>query len=292
VFDAVAALERTDVDAGHSGATIPRFSVREGLGEDDIEFGELGYARVAVESYGVFSRRKQEGRLPAGTRFQVSLPTPMSPVSTWVDPAHRATLERPYELAMHREVVELMAAIPHEDLAIQWDVCQEVLMIEGRAGFEPWFDDVWQSILSRLSRAATWIPADVEMGYHLCYGDYKHQGPMVDLPDASDLVRLANDMSDAIIRPINWIQLPVPRDRDPASYLKPLGGLRLHPETELYLGLVHLTDGRAGTLRRIEAAQQVIQRFGVSTECGFGRRNPETVRELMELHRDVADPYV
>jgi methionine synthase II (cobalamin-independent) len=192
---------------------------------------------------------------------------------------------------MQREVAEIAASIPHEELAIQWDVCQEVLMIEGLAGFEPWFDDVWQGNLDRLARAAAWVPPDVEMGYHLCYGDYKHEGPMVDLPDATDLVRLSNGIADAIARPINWIQLPVPRACDAASYLNPLKDLRLHRETELYLGLVHFTDGRAGTQRRIDAAKRVVADFGVATECGFGRRRADTIRPLMELHRDVAAPH-
>jgi hypothetical protein len=48
----------------------------------------------------------------------------------------------------------------------------------------------------------------------------------------------------------------------------------------------------AGTRARIETAQKVIPSFGVGTECGFGRRPPETVRPLMELHAEVAEPVV
>jgi hypothetical protein len=28
--------------------------------------------------------------------------------------------------------------------------------------------------------------------------------------------------------------------------------------------------------------------FGIATECGFGRRPPETVPGLIDLHREVA----
>jgi hypothetical protein len=28
--------------------------------------------------------------------------------------------------------------------------------------------------------------------------------------------------------------------------------------------------------------------FGIATECGFGRRPPDTVSDLIELHREVA----
>jgi hypothetical protein len=49
-----------------------------------------------------------------------------------------------------------------------------------------------------------------------------------------------------------------------------------------------LTDGLDGARRRLAAAREVVTDFGVATECGFGRRPPETVLALLDLHRDVA----
>jgi hypothetical protein len=80
----------------------------------------------------------------------------------------------------------------------------------------------------------------------------------------------------------------VPRDRSDLAYFEPFAGLALGPETDFYLGLIHLTDGLEGTKRRIEAARHVVPEFGVGTECGFGRRPPETVHELLRLHAEVA----
>src|SRR5271170_3585457 len=37
--------------------------------------------------------------------------------------------------------------------------------------------------------------------------------------------------------------MPVPRERDDVAYFAPLKVLKLHPRTELYLELVHRTDG-------------------------------------------------
>jgi hypothetical protein len=84
--------------------------------------------------------------------------------------------------------------------------------------------------------------------------------------------------------------MPVPRNRDDVAYFAPLHNLHLHPETELYLGLVHYTDGVEGTQRRIAAAQKVIVDFGVATECGLGRRRSETIPELLRIHSEVAAP--
>ena len=101
---------------------------------------------------------------------------------------------------------------------------------------------------------------------------------------------MANGLSAAVTRPIAWIHIPVPRNRTDDAYYGPLRNLKLRPETQLYLGLVHFTDGVKGTLRRIEAAQKVVSDFGVGTECGFGRRPPETIPDLLRIHAEVAGP--
>jgi hypothetical protein len=39
-----------------------------------------------------------------------------------------------------------------------------------------------------------------------------------------------------------------------------------------------------GARRRLAAANKFNADFGLSTECGFGRRPPETIPELLKLH--------
>jgi hypothetical protein len=56
----------------------------------------------------------------------------------------------------------------------------------------------------------------------------------------------------------------------------------------LCLGLVHHTDGVEGTRRRIAAAERFVSGFSIATECGFGRRRPETIAELLQIHTEVA----
>jgi hypothetical protein len=102
------------------------------------------------------------------------------------------------------------------------------------------------------------------------------------------MVRVANRLSRAIGRSIDWIHMPVPRGRTDDAYYAPLKDLRLRPETRLYLGLVHHTDGLAGTRKRIAAAQKVVGDFGIATECGLGRRAAETLPKLLEIHAEAA----
>ena len=70
--------------------------------------------------------------------------------------------------------------------------------------------------------------------------------------------------------------------------IAPLALLRLQPETELCLGLVHYTDGVVGTRRRLATAEKHVQNFSIATECGFGRRAPDTIPELLRIHAEVA----
>jgi hypothetical protein len=99
---------------------------------------------------------------------------------------------------------------------------------------------------------------------------------------------MANRLTDGIKRPIQLIHMPVPRDRSDDAYFAPLKNLRLKPATELSLGLVHHTDGVAGTRQRLAAAEKLVKDFSIATECGFGRRRPETIAELLSIHAEVA----
>ncbi len=92
---------------------------------------------------------------------------------------------------------------------------------------------------------------------------------------------------------INWIesQSPVFEQHDDA-YFAPLQGLAVRPETRLYLGLIHFSDGVEGSRRRLAAASKVVEDFGLATECGFGRRAPETIPQLLKIHAAVADDKV
>ncbi len=267
---------------------LPRVKLRSQAASDEITFGQLGYADAAKASYADFSRLKQTGVIPAGCRFQVSLPTPLAPINVFVAPQDKAVVEPPYEARLLAELDEIAAAIPHNDLAIQWDVAVEMAIWEGL--WPTHFTDVKTGIIERLVRIGNRVPADVELGYHLCYGDYQHSH-FAQPVDTTNSVEVANAVSAALKRPINWMHLPIPRDRSDDAYFAPLRNLKLRSETELYLGLVHFTDGVAGTRQRVEAAQRVIPEFGVATECGLGRRPPETIPDLLRIHAEVASPF-
>ena len=132
------------------------------------------------------------------------------------------------------------------------------------------------------------IPPTVELGFHLCYGDRGHRH-FIEPKDCANLVEVANGIAERVQREIQWVHLPVPRSRNDAAYFDPLRHLTLAPATTLYLGLVHQTDGLAGTQTRMAAAARVVPDFGIAAECGLGRRDPATIRDFLKLHAAAAD---
>src|SRR5258708_19776773 len=85
------------------------------------------------------------------------------------------------------------------------------------------------------------VPAAMELGYHLCYGRPADEH-CVQPRDAGIMVEIVNAVSAGVRRPIQFFHLPVPKPRTDDAYFAPLAGLKLPPETELYLGLVHRDD--------------------------------------------------
>lgn len=284
IFARNPALEFNPPDPNSYGS-LPQFKLRPGVAADELLFDNTGYADAALASYQVFFQLKQSGAIPTQYRFQVSLPTPLAPVIAFIVDEECAIVQPAYEKAMFADLDRIAANIPHDELAIQWDVAIEFGLLEGVAFTN--YAHVKADIIEQLVRLGNHVPEDVELGYHLCYGDAGHKH-FVEPEDTSKLVEVANGISAGLKRSLNWISMPVPRNRSDEAYFAPLKNLQLHPETELYLGLVHLTDGVEGTRRRIEAAQRVIANFGVATECGFGRRPAETIPDLLRIHSEVA----
>ncbi len=282
----------TLADSGAGGPVWGVLKLAEGVRPEDVRFGELGYAREARASYEDFRTAKARGELPAGLRFQISLPTPFAVVFGQFTPEALPTAEAAYERAMAKEVETICAAIPRSDLCIQWDVCFEMVIWDGSSPYWRWplAGEARTGIIDRLQRLATAVPDEVELGFHLCYGDLDAQH-FFDPADASAMTGLANAISGAVARPIAYMHMPVPIARSDDAFYAPLAGLQLHPETELFLGLVHGGDGIEGAERRIAAARRHAPAFGVAAECGMARaRTPEIVRRILQVHAGVTEP--
>ncbi len=268
-----------------------KYQLRPGIAPDDVRFDNLPFARIAIESFRELERTRRTGKIPQAVRYQVTLAGPISVIRRFIaDETAQEALIPAYEQGLIGEVQRIAAAVPHDQLAVQWDVASAVFERLERGEptrFGRTRDQMIGTFVAAHARLGMGVPPDVHLLYHLCYGDANHKHSIE--PSTSRLlVEFANRLSAEIGRSIELIHLPVPRNRLDDAYYVPLADLVLRPETKLALGLVHHTDGVDGTRKRIAVARRYRSDFAIATECGFGRRPPETIARLLEIHAEVA----
>ena len=266
---------------------FPKLCLAEGVDPGEVTFGELGYAREAKGSYLDFCAARERGEIPQGVRFQVCLPTPMGVIYAFCTARDVLAIDTAYEKAMIREVERICRAIPHRDLCIQWDFCHEMIILDGQPqNHFPTLKASMEDIMARMRRLCGAVPRDVDVGVHLCYGDFGAHH-ILEPRDMGPMVAVANAMANSIERPLQYIHMPVPIARNDEAYFTPLKDLRF--PGELYLGVIHAADGVEGTKKRMATATKYVAKFGIACECGIARaRKPELVRRLLELHAAAA----
>lgn len=263
----------------------PPLRLKPGADARDISFGALGFDRTAIASYEIFTTSRGAGIVPAEARFQVAMPTPFAPVYNFIAYESQAAVQPVYDAAMRAELETICTVIPHEDLAVQWDVATEMSIFEELHPAP--FDDPWDVLIGRLAALSGWVPSDVALGYHLCYGSMgnKHWKEPEDLKIC---VKVANAVLKRVDRLVHWFHMPVPIERDDDAYFEALADLALPDGCTLYLGLVHDGDGIEGTRRRIATAARHFPDFGIATECGLGRRAAADVPGIFAVHKACA----
>jgi len=263
----------------------PVFGIRPGVSE--LHWDTWPRIDDAIEGYAVFSKLRADGVIPGGLRFQVGLPFPASALNAFK--AHFAAdypvAERAFEDLVARELQRLTEAIPPGDLAIQWDVCYEVLDLEGKLGWTS--EGAWERFAGPVTRLTRLIPDDVLVGYHLCYGTFP-EWPMYEASDMGALVRMANYAVANSGRTVDWLHLAGPRylRSEDRSFFRPLADLE-PGDARVFLGIVLPIDGEAGLRRRVDTASRYVTDFGVAMYCGFGRQPGKDGTETMRDHADA-----
>lgn len=262
------------------------------------------YDEWALSSYQTFKRLREEGVIPAHVKFQVCLPTPISIMIVLYYQPYRTTIEPIWESKLLAALRKIQDNIPHEDLLIQWDVVQEMSLLEDAPhkknnyglGEEStaWFEPVQGGVLDRLVRLAGHVDSDVEMGIHMCYGDFMHQH-FIDPPSTEQAVIIVNALTTRLNRKLDYFQFPVPADRDDDAYFEPL---KKQWETfkekgsYAYVGLMHPNDEQ-GAKRVMVAAERALGStgWGVAAECGLGRETVEDAETIMEIGKVISKPW-
>jgi hypothetical protein len=273
-----------------TGTARIRYRLRSAKSVDDVRFDNLFYADIAKASYEEFAALKRDGVVPKNCRVQIDLVPAHSVIWLFLQDNLHAPLDPVYNDAVKREIDKIAAALPHSEIAIQFDVASAVFARLQRGepnAYGRTRAEMLRSFSAILTDLADRVPAEIELLFHFCYGDSNHRH-VVEPTDMTDMVDLANILCADIKRSVQLIHMPVPRDRDDDSYFGPLARLSLNPETELSLGLVHFTDGVVGTRKRLSTAKRHAKAFSIATECGFGRRDPKTIPELLRIHAEIA----
>jgi hypothetical protein len=263
------------------------YRLAEGTNPAELQFGALGYAHEAKASYVDFLASRQTGELAQGIKFQVCLPTPYAVVTVFCRGQDMRAIEAAYTQAMLRELAMICTSIPHSDLAIQWDVCLEMLAWDGQSkAFTPSdLRDVESELVAKMKRLCEAVPADVDVGVHLCYGDPDGRH-LVEPLDAGKEVAFANAIASALTRPLTFLHMPVPINRLDQEFYRPLADLKLNPATEFYLGLVH-PDGKENMRKRLELANKYVNGYGIASECGISRaRTRELTMKFLQAYSD------
>jgi hypothetical protein len=311
---------------GRAASGVPIYRLKPSVSAKDLKLGPYGHAKNAAASYAEFKRLRDEGKIPHGTRMQVTMP---GPGTTSAGIQLDADLLLPIAgAALWREIEAIIAAIPASDLTIHLDIAMEAEKEEYLRRPEA-FDTPIQTAFywthEQMADSVAWlanrIPVEIELGFHIC--SIWHHWPDSG-QDNAVLVDSANEISRRIHRPIAYIHIPVIPEHDKPEDYAPFKTLKLHPETKLFIGLVNLADGLEGARRRIALAETAVSDFGVAMFCGLGhppvagdyeaqrremglqtikagtgagpsthpglrRATPETIGDVLDLHRRVAE---
>jgi len=273
---------------------VPQLRLADGVDPAQMRWPDLGYADAYLGSYATFAALRREGVIPDGVRFQVEYPTPLASIGAYLIPEQQQALLGSYEQAMFADMARLLAAVPHDEVAVQWDVAVEFGVLE--EAFAPGGAQAFDAIIAGLARCVDQVPTEVPVGLHLCYGDYGHQH--FKQPESLALqVRVVNAVTAAAGRAVSFVSFTVPQYQRQESYFAPLAGLTAGPGTELNFALVpyHPADQEPGTtgdqVRLIDAALAAspggARAWGICTECGMGRVDREDIPVLLDLHRQI-----
>lgn len=291
-FEAAAGLETAPRPEGSRPGEIDEQQVHLGEGVDPmaIEWPDLGYAAHYLESYDVFDRLSREGVIPVGMRFQVQYPTPLAAVTTYVERRDALRVHPSYERALFADLDRLLAAVPCDRIAVQFDLPVEMGVLEMPEAFAVSERQTVAVVAEGIARCVDHVPAEVPAGLHLCYGDYQHRHWKE--PTSLDMqVRLLNAVNATARREVSWCSFTVPQYVQAPEYFAPLADLDA-AQTELYLALVPYHPGEqppGTTAEQVGLVDQHLgtREWGICTECGLVNVDRDELPALLDLHSEL-----
>jgi len=232
---------------------MPQLRLTEDASAEMIRWPDLGYADEYTTSFATFERMQNDGAIPADVRFQLQYPTPLASVAGTFVPDDLPKVATSYEQALLADLDTALERLPHDRIAVQWDVAVEFGALEGAMGPKLSIEEIAPGLVRCLER----VPADVPVGMSFT------------VPQAR------NDI--AYFEPLGGLQTGFDTELDFAL-------VPYHPDDQ--------TPGTtAEQIEQIDAAlvnsPGGARHWGICTECGMGRVDAGDVPELLDLHSQI-----
>ncbi|MEP7311455.1 MAG: hypothetical protein ABI859_02625 [Pseudomonadota bacterium] len=225
------------------------------------------FAQRAIDEFREFWQAQLDGEITSGRRFQISLPTPYTLLTSCMSEQQSLALLPEMERAVVNELAIVMRELPPELLALQWDVCGETRVWETRGRNLASPRGLPERLLASFVTVCAAIPATVDLGFHFCHREALGSEAIVP-SDAGQVARLLGAIIASCDRDVAFVHVPVPATQVDSRYFEPLANLALWPQMQVYLGLLHPEDDTAAAADRLVAAQCVLRNFGISVACG------------------------
>lgn len=221
----------------------------------------------ATAAYEGYRRAAAEGRVPAGLRWQWSLPSPFTWLSRTLEADQVAAELGPLQQRLTLALAGWFERVPAADVALQWDLAAETALWESRGRDLTAGRQLAGRVLEGLVELAGTLPSSVELGYHLCRRD-PGGDTAVDPLDAAQISHLAGALLASIDRNVDFLHLPAARAPAGPEWYAPYGRLQAWADTELHLGIAWSDDTPESVSTRLEAASHLLRGIGAAPACG------------------------
>src|SRR5579884_1435676 len=145
----------------HSGVNgRRRYGLRLGISLEEIHFANWFYADIACRSFATFAA--------------LDLVPAHSVLWLFVEENLQRGIDPIYNDAIIREIDKIVETVPHDQLAIQFDIASAVFARFERNQPSPYGvtkEEMQESFSTIVTRLAERVPADVDLLFHFCYGD-------------------------------------------------------------------------------------------------------------------------
>jgi len=242
----------------------------------------LHHARASLEALDAL---KNAAVLPSGVRATLSLAAPFQ-ITRFAKTGDRVPNDAAYAAWLMTEIERIVTDIPSSrtDLAIQ--IKLPFADLAEAAGTDTANDTLSDTLLDSVTNIIDAVSETIPVAVHMNCRD--GAGFKIQPEHFANMVALSNRLKGRCVRRIDLVHIPVPLVVSDESFFAPLRRLALRPESRLCLGLIHLSDGLDGAMRRVKLARAGFPEFAVAARSGFAAREPAVIADFLKLHADVA----